>query len=198
MEEKEQLIEETEKNDTIEMAEEEPPYKKEPRQNYVIYTIISVILFFAIYFGVEFIKDRLNAEYYMIIDGNTLTEEQKGIISEYTSIDMTDITAVRLDRINRSSTVTVYFENAGDIESFSEEKVLYEYGDVVEDLRIEIYPYGNDIPEYVYASSYVNIDDPNVYCHFYEYGGNTFAEYHSPEMTSEISVLFMDSEKIYY
>ena len=51
MEELEKELEEG----TAEIQEEELPYKKEPKQNYVIYTVISVILFFIIYFGVEFV-----------------------------------------------------------------------------------------------------------------------------------------------
>ena len=188
---------EKETEEVTELIEEEPPYKKEPRQNYVIYTVISVILFFILYFGVNFVTGKINAEYYMTVDGSQLTDEQKGIISDYASIDCTDITAVKLKRVNRSSVVTVYFENTGDPETFAEERIMFEYGDVVEDLRIEIFPYGNETVEFVYASSYVNIDNPNVYCHVYEFNGENYAEYHSDELTSEISALFMDAEKIY-
>lgn len=188
---------EKELEDSVEDEQEELPYKKEPKQNYVIYTVISVILFFVVYFGVEFVSGKINAEYYMIIDGASLTDEQKNVISEYASIDSTDISSVKLERVNRISTVTVYFNNIGNIETFAEEKLLYEYGDVVEDLRIEIYPYGNETPEYAYASSYVNIDNPNIYCYVYEFEGESHADYYSDELTSEISTLFMDIEKIY-
>lgn len=197
-------MEETEKKinendlESDEIIEEEPPYKKEPKQNYIIYTVISVILFFIVYFGVDIISGRMNAEYYMKIDGTDLTDEQKQIISEYASIDSTDIKGIRLERVNRNSIITVYFYNAGDIETFAEERILYEYGDVVEDLRVEIYPYENEIAEYAYAYSYVNIDDPNIYCYVYEFEGESYADFYSDELTSEISTLFMDIEKIYF
>ena len=184
--------------ESVEIIEEEPPYKKEPRQNYVIYTVVSIILFFILYFGVEFVSGKINAEYYMLIDGSELTAEQKDIISEYAAIDSTDIKGIRLERVNRNSTITVYFDKIGDIETFAEDKILYEYGDVVEDLRVEIYPYDNENAEYAYAYSYVNIDNPNIYCYVYEFDEESYADYYSDELTSEISTLFMDSEKIYY
>ena len=189
---------ESEEISTEDVTEEELPYKREPKQNYVIYTILSIILFFVVYFSVEFISGKINAEYYMEIDGKSLTEEQKSIISEYASIDSTDIKGIRLERVNKISTVTVFFYNIDDIENFAEGHILYEYGDVVDDLRIEIYPYENEISEYAYACSYVNIDDPSIYCYVYEFEGEGYADYYSNEMTSEISTIFMDAEKIYF
>ena len=189
---------ESEEISTEDVTEEELPYKREPKQNYVIYTILSIILFFVVYFSVEFISGKINAEYYMEIDGKSLTEEQKSIISEYASIDSTDIKGIRLERVNKISTVTVFFYNIDDIENFAEGHILYEYGDVVDDLRIEIYPYENEISEYAYACSYVNIDDPSIYCYVYEFEGEGYEDYYSNEMTSEISTIFMDAEKIYF
>ena len=74
---------EKETEEVTELIEEEPPYKKEPRQNYVIYTVISVILFFILYFGVNFVTGKINAEYYMTVDGSQLTDEQKAKIEKY-------------------------------------------------------------------------------------------------------------------
>lgn len=175
---------------------EEVPYKKEPKQNYVIYTIISVALFFVLYFGKEFIEGRINANYYMTINGSTLNESQLEYLTEYTMVECDAVKGITLTHINRASTIAITYENVGDREVFTENCILYEYGDVVSDIRREIYPYGNSIPEYVYAEAYVNIENPEICCYVYEYDGATFAEYTSDEITSEISALFMNSEKI--
>lgn len=188
---------ELEKSEALQENEtEEITYKKEPKQNYVIYTVISVALFFVLYFGKEFIEGRINADYYMTINGSTLSESQLEYLTEYTMVECDTVKDITLTRINRKSMIEITYENVGDREAFTENCILYEYGDVVSDIRREIYPYGNGTPEYVYAEAYVNIDDPEISCYVYEYNGVAFAEYTSDEITSEISALFMDSEKI--
>lgn len=191
MSENEIKIEEAE-----EQVEEEAPVH-EPKQNYVFYTIVSVLLFFALYFGYRFAVGKLFRDYTMKVDGSAFSAEQLENIKEFAKIDSDSISDVRLERVNNKSTVFITYKDIGDPEEFAENVIMYEYGNIAEDIRTEIYPHGDRTVEYVFADSYVNIDDPTVYCMIYDYNGETYAQFRSENITSEISALFMGAEKIY-
>lgn len=191
MSENEIKIEEAE-----EQAEEEAPVH-EPKQNYVFYTIVSVLLFFTLYFGYRFAVGKLFRDYTMTVDGSAFSAEQLENIKEFAEIDSDNISDVRLERVNNKSTVFITYKDIGDPEEFAENVIMYEYGNIAEDIRTEIYPHGDRTVEYVFADSYVNIDDPTVYCMIYDYNGETYAQFRSENITSEISALFMGAEKIY-
>ncbi len=127
-----------------------------------------------------------------------LTSENFSMLKSYSGIECDNITGVRLEHIERKNYAVIYFDGLEDIETFAEEHILYEYGDVAEDIRLKIYPYKNDASEYVFAKGYVNIDNPNIYCYVYEYDEEYYAEYHSDRVTPEFSSLFRDSEKNQY
>lgn len=179
-----------------EFIKEDAPHH-EPKSNYVIYTIISVAIFAILYIGGKYLISNLFKDYYMIADRSELSAEELEAVKKYTKIDSDAFSKIRIDRINMQNCITVYYENTDSADKFADNCICYEYGNVVEDIRTEIYPYQNTIPEYVFASSYVNIDDPNVYCLLYSYEDINYAEYHSNVHSSEISAIFMDSEKVY-
>ena len=189
MEENTNIIDDAEKN------ENEPERHVEPRRNNVIYTVLSVLIFALIYGIWHFAQTKLFRDYSMIVGGDMLTEEQLDIAADFSGVSWDKIDHIRLDRVGgKTSAVICYCETGED---FADTAIMYEYGDIAEDIRTEIYPHGNDVPEYVFADSYVDIENPARYCLLYSYNGENFAEYHSDNVSSEFSALFMGAEKIY-
>lgn len=169
----------------------------EPRRNNVIYTVISVMIFALIYGIWQFAQAKLFRDYSMLVYGDELTEEQLEITANFANISWDKIDYIRLDRIGGKNSAVICFRETGEPEDFADAAIMYEYGDIAEDIRVEIYPHGNNIPEYVYADSYVDIEDPARYCLIYSYNEEYFAEYHSDNVSSEFAALFMNAEKIY-
>lgn len=169
----------------------------EPKQNYVIYTIISVLLFALLYGSWQFISSRLSRDYEMTVNADSFTESQLDVLRNYTEINSESIDKITLSRVQNHISIRVYYENIGDAEKFISDAIKFEYGNEETDVRTEIYPYGNSVPEYVYANRYVNIENPSAECLVYEYNDSCYAEFHSTEVDSEISALFSGAEKVY-
>lgn len=193
MEENTSKIEDTEQTDISEERERHV----EPRRNNVIYTVISVLIFALLYGVWHFAQNKLFRDYSMTVSGDKLSEEQLDIAADFSGISWDKIDHIRLDKTNGKTSAVICFRETGAPEDFADMAIMYEYGDIAEDIRTEIYPYGNGVPEYVFADSYVNIDDPSRYCLVYSYNGEDFAEYHSDTVSSEFAALFMGAEKVY-
>ncbi|MGN0587219.1 MAG: hypothetical protein ACI4JF_08030 [Oscillospiraceae bacterium] len=191
MEENTSIIEDTEQTDISEERH------IEPRRNNVIYTVISVLIFAMIYGVWHFAQTKLFRDYSMTVSGSELSAEQLDIAADFSGISWDRIDHIRLDKTNGKTSAVICFRETGAPEDFADMAIMYEYGDIAEDIRTEIYPYGNGVPEYVFADSYVNIDDPSRYCLVYSYNGEDFAEYHSDTVSSEFAALFMGAEKVY-
>jgi hypothetical protein len=177
--------------------ESEEEIVHEPKQNYVIYTIISILLFCVLYFGWQFVSSKMFRDYTITVTGENFTAEQISIIGDFTSISCDNISQAVYTRTNGKASVVIYYEDIGDTTQFVDNCINYEYGDVEEDVQTAIYPYGNSVPEYVYAEQYVDIDDPNRSTLVYDYNGSSYAEYHSSDVNTEIRSLFNGGEKIY-
>lgn len=169
----------------------------EPRRNNVIYTVISVLIFALLYGVWHFAEAKLFRDYSMTVSGDRLSEEQLDIAADFSGISWDKVDHIRLDRTDGNTSAVICFRETGAPEDFADMAIMYEYGDISEDIRTEIYPYGNSVPEYVFADSYVNIDDPSRYCLVYSYNGENFAEYHSGTVSSEFAALFRGAEKVY-
>lgn len=169
----------------------------EPKQNYIIYTVISVLLFVVLYSCWKFVVPKLFRDYTFSVSGGSLTAEQLEIVKRYTEIDCENISEAVFQRTNGKASVAIYYENIVDAQDFAENCINFEYGDPEEDVRSEIYPYGNSVPEYVYGERYVNIGDPDASCLIYEYDGDFYAEYRSSGVSAEIMTLFSGAEKVY-
>lgn len=193
MEENTSKIEDTEQTDISEERERHV----EPRRNNVIYTVISVLIFALLYGVWHFAQNKLFRDYSMTVSGDKLSEEQLDIAADFSGISWDKVDHIRLDKTNGKTSAVICFRETGAPEDFADMAIMYEYGDIAEDIRTEIYPYGNGVPEYVFADSYVNIDDPSRYCLVYSYNGEDFAEYHSDTVSSEFAALFMGAEKVY-
>lgn len=169
----------------------------EPKQNYVIYTIISILLFAALYSCWKFVVPKIFRDYTISVNGDNLTAEQLETVKKCTEIDCESISEAVFQRTKGNASFVIYYENIDSEEDFVDNCIKFEYGDPEEDVRSEIYPYGNSVPEYVYGERYVNIGNPDVSCFVFEYNGGIYAEYRSSDVNAEITSLFSGKEKIY-
>lgn len=169
----------------------------EPKQNYIIYTVISILLFSVLYSCWKFVVPKLFRDYTMSVNGGSFTSEQLETVKKYTEIDCENISEAVFQRTKGKASVVIYYENIGNAQNFIESCINFEYGDPEEDVRSKIYPYGNSVPEYVYGERYVNIGDPGISCLVYEYNGDFYAEYRSFNVNAEITALFSGAERIY-
>lgn len=188
------MDENQQKNTAQENSEEE--YHKEPKQNYIIYTIISILLFAVLYAGVQFAKNLIFRDYTITVKGNDITSEQFEIIREHTEFDFYNIEQMILTKENNSFSAEILY-NTGDYDSFAEDHETYVEADAGEDYRIAVYPYGNSVPEYVYSRYFVNADTPDMYCYFYEYGGDNYVKLIFEDVPDSIRIIFSEHEKNY-
>lgn len=172
-------------------------YVKEPKRNYIIYTLISIVLFFALFGGYKFISSRLSRNYYMTAEVSSLSEEQFEIIREYADIDYDEIIKITFESIDRHNSISIIYSGIEEPEDFIENCILFEYGDPEQDIRTEVKIIDNEIVEYAFADKYVDIDEPSSCCLVYEFEGQYYAEYHSSEIPPEIYSIFRNSDKVY-
>lgn len=171
------------------------PYKHNKKQN-AIYTIISVAIFFVLYYGAKNVTAFINREYFYTLNSFELTGEQLTIVEDYTKIKLDENASVdfaRYDKMSDSKIITIRYKNISDKDLFIENNIFYEYGNVVTDYR-----YQTVTGEYVYGDSYVNIENPAVYCILYEIDGDFYAEFKSDEITTEIMTAIKKGERMYY
>lgn len=172
------------------------PYHKEPKQNYVIYTIISILLFAVLYAGFQFGKNMLFRDYTIDVKGSELTAEQVEIVKNATEIDFFEPQQLTLAKENNIFSVEILY-NVGDYSDFAEDFESYVYDDSDEERRLEIYPYGNSVPEYVYPQYYVNADFPDRSCYLYEYDGDNYILFDINNASQELRAVFTGFDKLY-
>ncbi|MCH5192725.1 MAG: hypothetical protein J1F11_02110 [Oscillospiraceae bacterium] len=198
-----------ENNINEELTETEPSEAPMTRKSYTkqqnaLYTIISIGLFFLLYFAVKGVMGMINRPYYMTVWADQVTEISANRAFEISGIskDMGyAFESARLDKDASGYLLKIVFSGIGDEETFSESGMTFEYGDTQEDVRREFYPYKEnpDYTEYVYADKYVNIDDPSGAVYLFKWDGEFYAEYseHSTSMSDQVSDLFAGQGRIY-
>lgn len=176
------------------VSEEE--YHKEPKINYIIYTIISILLFAVSYTGVQIAKHALFRDYTITVDGSSITSEQAESIKKYTNFDFENIEQLILTRENNAFSAEILY-NTGDYTNFAEDYENYAEDDSDGENRLAVYPYGNSVPEYVYSRYFVNIDAPDMRCYVYEYCGENYLKLTFEDIPDSIKQIFSEHEKIY-
>ncbi len=173
------------------------------KQQNIFYTVVSIGLFIVIYFGGGKIFELINRPYRIYCYPETVSEEKLTELYEICGIsEAWDIKfeGARLRKEGGYKT-TVLFSGIGGKESFAENGIAFEYGDIAEDIRTEFYPYPENpsLAEYAYAARYVDIDDPNRYISVFEYDGELYAEYThiGKSLPSDVRAFFADGEKVY-
>lgn len=191
----------TEKNEQQEELLHTP---KNTKQQTVIYTIISVALFCLIYFGGNSIIDVINRPYTMYRCVEDTEAEMVDLQYEYSHISQEYGAEYQYSLIEKNESgykVSILFSGIKDADVFAESGIAFEYGDPIEGVENEFYPY-YDISmgdEYVTAVKYVDNDDPNNEILIFEYNGEIYAEFQSygAIIPTEVKILFDSCEKVY-
>ncbi|MCM1024401.1 MAG: hypothetical protein NC395_10140 [Prevotella sp.] len=184
--------------DTAEM-----PRKTYSKQQNMLYTVISVGLFIIIYFGGGKVLELVNRPYRIYCYPETVSEESLPELYGICGISRTGELAFEGARLRKEGgfEVTALFSGVEDEEIFAENYINFEYGDLLEDIRTEFYPYPENpsAAEYAYAVRYVDINDPNRYVSVFEYGGGVYAQYTQlgNSLASDVKSFFADGEKVY-
>ena len=198
-------VDEDIKGITEEESQEAPMTRRQyTKQQNVLYTIISIGLFFLLYFAVRGVMSAVNRPYYILAWADSTSD-----ISVRRAFEVSGISedrgyafeSARLDKDVSGYVLRIVFSGIEDEDGFSESGMNFEYGDVDEDIRREFYPYEDnpDYAEYVYADKYVNIDDPSGAVYLFEWEGKLYAEYseYSTSMSDQVTDLFAGQERIY-
>lgn len=198
-----EITEEIKEN--TEAAQEQPMTRKVyTKQQNTMYTIISIILFFALYFGVKGVMGAVNRPYIIYAYPDTLSEERTAALFELSGIS-SDFgygfeNARLVKNVNRYE-FTAIFGGISDRESFAEKNPQFVNSDSDEEVRIEFYPYKEnpDVKEFVYAEAFGGADGEEGTVYLFEWQGSLYAEYFESGsvMPAEISSVMAGQEKIY-
>lgn len=203
MEENSKNTEITEEN--TETAKEQPMTRRVyTKQQNALYTIISIALFFALYFGVNGVMGAVNRPYIMYAYSDTILEERIAAAFELSGISADlgyGFENARLVKNENGYEFRVLFSGISDTESFAENNPQLDHSDSDEEVRIEFYPYREnpDLKEFVYADVFWNTDSDKGTVYLFEWQGNAYAEYFESgvSVSSEVSSIMAGQEKVY-
>ena len=179
------------------------------KQQSFLYTVLSVALFFLIYFAVKGIAFTANLPYQMLAYAENLSPERtaealsiSGMLPESECL----FDSARLEKEADGYVFTALFlvnEETGEKEfdNIAEEIISFEYGDPDEDVRTGFYPYSENpfYAEYAYGEKYVDMEAPDREVVIFQWNGKVYAGYHQygSIIPPEIKALFSEAEKVY-
>ncbi len=188
----------------VENESEERPVRRDTKQQNFLYLIISIALFFILYFGGKGIIDAINRPYFMIQKSENINEELLELQYEYADISKeygVKYECSRLEKDKNGYKVSVLFSGIVDVDDFVENAILFEYGNAVEDVENEFYPYESEptVSEDVIAVKYVDNDNPYNEILIFEYDDEIYAEYqgYGGMIPTDVKILFNGCEKVY-
>lgn len=176
---------------------------KNSKQQTVLYTFISIALFCIIYFGGKGIFNVINRPYYMYRSSENTNKELSELQYEYAHISNEYALEYIYSEIVKNESgykLSILFSGFDDIERFTENGILFEYGNAIEDVDNEFYPYSdNSVMEYTKATKYVDNDNPNNEILVFEYDGKLYAEFqnYGTLIPTDVKILFDGCEKVY-
>ncbi len=158
----------------------------------MLYTVISVVLFFVLYFGVKQAGDFINREYRVTVTGADFSSVNEVYTDILTDAD-TNTERIAFTKLKTGMSLIILYSDETDEEKFAADSINFEYGNTVEDYR-----YKNVFNEFVFGTVYVYIDDPEIYCVVYEYEDKVYAEYNTDEIKAEVMKMIRSGEKMYF
>jgi len=185
-------------------AEEVMERKHYTKQQNALYTVISIALFFVLYFGGKSIMGLVNRPYTIYLYSENISTETIPMMFDISGLSAENglsIENARLIKYEDGHAASILFSGFDSEEEFAESCILFEYGDLVEDLRIEFFPYEDNpsYAEYAFGTQYVDIDDPNRSVSVFKFEDTLYALYtvKGGPVPAEIKAAFSDGEKVY-
>lgn len=190
--------------DTTAASEEPMTRRTYTKQQNALYTIISIALFFALYFGVKGVIGTVNRPYNIYAYPDTVSEERIAAAFELSGISADRGYAfenARLAKEENGYEFRALFSGIPDMESFSENNPKLDYSDSDEEVRIEFYPYREnpDSKEFIYADVFWNTDSDKGTIYLFEWQGDVYAEYleSGVSVSTEVSSIMAGQERVY-
>lgn len=198
-----EIIEEV--TEDAENAAAEPMTRKVyTKQQNALYTIISIALFFALYFGVKGVMGMADKSYSIYAYPDTVSEERIAAAFELSGISADQgyvFENARLVKNKNSYEFRALFSGIPDMENFAENNPMLDYSDSDEEVRIEFYPYreNHDRKEFVYADVFWNTDSDKGTVYLFEWQGNVYVEYleSGVSVPSEVSSIMAGQERVH-
>ncbi len=182
-------------------AEEGMKRRHYTKQQNALYTVISIALFFALYFGGGQIFKLVNRPYNIYLTPEAVNPEVLSKMYEISGLE--EGLSMETARLSKGDgiTVTMLFSGLDGGEELAEACIKFEYGNPIEDVRIEFYPYADSpaAPEYAFGTQYVDIDDPGRSVSVFEFEDRYYAMYtgYGNAFDPELKAVFKDGEKVY-
>lgn len=200
----EENIKLNENNEQTEGQSEETTHvPKHTQQQSVLYTIISIALFCLIYFGGKGIISSINKPYTMFRSDSETSEDLVTLQYDYAYLSQEyglEYIYSELEKNESAYKVSILFTGFDDIEDFSENAILFDYGNAIENVENEFYvTYYPFVQEYVIGTKFVDNDNPNNEIIVFEYDGKFYAEFQSygTLIPTDVKILFDGCEKVY-
>ena len=156
-----------------------------------------------LYFGGKGILSAVNKPYTMFRCESDTSEELIVLQYDYSKISQEyglEYIYSELEKNESTYKVSILFTGFDDINDFSENAVLFEYGNAIENVENEFYvTFSPFVKEYVTATKYVDNDNPNNEILVFEYDGELYAEFqsHGTFIPTDVKILFDRCEKVY-
>ena len=186
-----------------EQSEESVYVPKYTQQQSVLYTIISIALFCLIYFGGKAVISSINKPYTMFRCTSDTSGDLVTYQYSYAKISQEYDLEYRYSELEKNESaykVSILFTGFDNIEDFAENAIMFEYGNVMENVENEFYvTYYPFSQEYVTAEKYVDNDNPNNEILVFEYDGELYAEFQSygTIIPTDVKILFDGCEKVH-
>ena len=169
-----------------------------------LYTIISIALFCLVYFGGKYIISNINQPYCIYRFADNTNEELTEFHFDYANVSQEyelEYIYSKMEKNESGYKISILFSGFDDMESFADNAILFEFGNAIENIDNEFYPYPNNIniQKYAIATKYVDNDNPNNEILVFEYEDKLYAEFQSygTIVPTEVKILFDGCEKVY-
>lgn len=184
-------------------AEERMERRRYTKQQNALYTVISIALFFALYFGGGQVLKLINRPYDIYLASENAGSETLSQMYEISGLSAERGLTFETARLTKGDGMmaVILFSGLESDEEPVESFIGFEYGDPIEDVRIEFFPYADTpaVPEYAFGTQYVDIDDPNRSVSVFEFEDRYYAMYteYGNALDPELKAVFKDGEKVY-
>lgn len=167
--------------------------------NNKLYTVLSLLIFAVLYIGWNYLKSSVSFTYALY--ENDPSESCMAIVLREIDMDgLPDGFEVDYLRLNRGFDENAFYISLQLPEDMSEEDFLsyipYEYGNIIEDERFNIYPHDDMDAHYVFGNCYVCVEDPKKSCLIYEEDGRLNARFRTADYSEEVPLAMKEGVKL--
>ena len=161
-----------------------------------LYTVISLAIFAAGYFGIGYLKGNVFVPYARTV--TSVPDSARIVLEEAAQTPLPQGAVIERARISSGTDgdlLPIWYRDIGDTEDFSD-KLGFPCGDVQDEQRCSVYRSDGFDEDYVFADLYVSTEDPDVMCLVYEYEGHSYAEFRIGNYPGNVKSVFRGVPKV--